>query len=130
MSKIDLFIPTRAPSHRQEKVAESLRMALASLCIKGDFPPVEDQKGNLVQLKHSITITKVTVSPDLQHASAYFVTLGGQELEFAEEYLNSIKAHFRFELGKKITLKYTPTVTFIIDKGLEAQERINALLDA
>lgn len=128
MSTLDLFIPSKAPSHRQAKVAENIKNILATLCTHGDFPPVEDQHKNTLTLKESISITKVEISPDLQHVTAYFMTLGGGNLDFAAQYLNALQSYFRYKMAKKLTMKYTPEIYFSIDKGYDANDRINHLL--
>ena len=129
MSTLDLFIPSKAPSHRQAKVAENIKDILATICAHGDFPPAEDENQKTLRLTESISITKVDISPDLQHVTAYFMTLGGKNLEFAEQFLNALQSYFRYKMAKKLTMKYTPEIYFSIDKGYDAQDRINSILN-
>jgi len=129
MSTLDLFIPSKAPSHRQAKVAENIKSILATICAHGDFPAVEDENKKTLMLAESISITKVDISPDLQHVTAYFMTLGGHNLKFAEQYLNALQSYFRHKMAKKLTMKYTPEIYFSIDKGYDAQDRINNILN-
>ena len=129
MSTLDLFIPSKAPSHRQAKVAENIKDILETIWAQGDFPPAEDENQKTLRLTESISITKVDISPDLQHVTAYFMTLGGKNLEFAEQFLNALQSYFRYKMAKKLTMKYTPEIYFSIDKGYDAQDRINSILN-
>ncbi|MDP2192998.1 MAG: ribosome-binding factor A [Alphaproteobacteria bacterium] len=128
MSTLDLFIPSKAPSFRQEKMAQTIRQILSTLCIHADYPPVEDEEGNTIVLKESVSVTRVEISPDLQHATAHFMTLGGQNLDFTQTYLNALNGYFRHMVGKKLVSKYTPEIKFAIDTTFEATDTINRLL--
>ncbi|MBP9752991.1 MAG: ribosome-binding factor A [Proteobacteria bacterium] len=128
MSGLKLFLPEKAPSHRQEKVAETIRHVLSSICMQGDYPPICEEDGSYTPFKGSVIITKVTISADLKHATAYFMTQLGKELESTKKYLNLVKSHFRYVLGKNITIKYVPTVQFDIDRSFEAMDKIDTLL--
>ena len=64
----------REPTQRQLRVGESLRHALAELLARRELrdPALADQ---------SITVTEVRVSPNLRHATAYVLPLGGSEVD-------------------------------------------------
>lgn len=113
--------PGRERSQRQLRVGELLRHEIAALLQRGD---VHDP--DLAGL--SITITEVQVSPDLRHATAYFQTLGGREVERAEAALNRAARAVRGMLGRVIRLRYTPDVSFIRDTSFDRAEHIDALL--
>ena len=57
------------------------------------------------------------------------MTLGGKNLEFTEQYLNALQSYFRYKMAKKLTMKYTPEIYFSIDKGYDAHDRINSILN-
>ncbi|CAO5677750.1 MAG: Ribosome-binding factor A [Holosporales bacterium] len=128
MSRLKLFLPEKTASHRQEKVAETIRHILSSICMEGDYPPILKEDGTYEPFKGSIIITKVTISPDLKHSTVYFMTQLGKDLTETKAYLNSVKSHFRYRLGKNISLKNIPTVQFDIDHSFEAMNKIDALL--
>lgn len=128
MSSLNLFVPQKGQSHRQEKVAEEIRHVLSMLCVQADYPPVVDENEEIQTLKYPVTITHVKVSPDLQHATAYFRTLLGDDLEKSEDFLNSLHSHFRYELGKRVKLRYTPTVRFRIDVFMEEAQKMDHLI--
>ena len=76
-----------------------------------------------------ITITKVQVSPDLQHARVYYTSLGdpaarrntGRALERASPFL-------RRQIGQRLRLRRTPELDFVFDESIEHQDRIEQLL--
>ena len=62
------------PSQRQLRVGEDLRHHLAAILMR--------QETHIPELdKVSITVSEVSVSPDLSSARVYIMTLGGQDGE-------------------------------------------------
>ena len=77
-----------------------------------------------------VTISRVAVSKDMQHARVFFTTLGGENEE--EKALNFLKAHqpkIRFSLGKAVHLRYTPQLIFEIDKELKKALKLEVIID-
>ena len=76
-----------------------------------------------------ITITRVQVSPDLQHARVYYSALGDKAAR-----LNSGKAldraapFMRRQLGQRLRLRHAPALDFVFDESIEQQDRIEQLL--
>ena len=67
-----------------------------------------------------VTITRVSVSDDCRFAKVYFsVTGSADEREKSLEGLNSAKGFIRRELGRRVTLRYTPEVLFHFDPSIE-----------
>ena len=58
------------PSQRQLKVGEVIRRTLSEILARGE---IHDPKLNQI----SITVSEVSVSPDLQIATVYVMPLGG-----------------------------------------------------
>jgi ribosome-binding factor A len=128
MSKMKLFIPDKASSHRQEKVAEEIRHVIADIFIRGDLPTLTDENFNPVSLKTPVTVTRVTVSPDLHHATAFIMPLGGMDKEFTLAYLAEVSPHVRHILSKKLALRIAPTVSFELDQSFDYADKINEAL--
>lgn len=100
----------------------------------------ELMKREISQILHSqfrddtvyITITDVSVSPDLRLARVYYSVLGdplkGRE---AGKFLTKHKNEIKRQLGKTITLKYLPHLEFIldpsIDRGIKLIDLMNEL---
>ncbi len=112
----------RTPSQRQLRVGEELRHVLAAILARGELrdPALKDQ---------SITVSEVRVSPDMRHATAYVMPLGGAgdatEIVTA---LNRAAAFLSHEVGRRITMKYTPILQFTLDTVFDEAQRIDALL--
>ena len=78
----------------------------------------------------AITITGVQVSPDL-HEGKVFVAVTGDEEETAKclRWLKHNSKDLRFELGRRIVLKYMPHFTYSVDVTTERGNRILSVLD-
>jgi ribosome-binding factor A len=76
-----------------------------------------------------VSITLVDVSGDLQHAKIY-VSIYGTDEARAETMagLKSATGFVRRELGKRLSLRRTPEIAFIEDRGIEQGNRILSLL--
>ncbi len=78
----------------------------------------------------ALTITGIQTAPDLRDARVYVSVMG--DAEAAEAGLRWLRKHsqdIRFELGRRITLKYLPQFTFTLDKSTARGNRILELLD-
>lgn len=76
-----------------------------------------------------VTVTRASLSPDLQLAKIYVSTLeGGERREQALAALKHAEGFVRHELGARLQLRVTPQVRFFPDEDLEKAERINRIL--
>lgn len=112
----------REPSQRQRKVGESIRQALSDVFLHESFyqTPLEGV---------SITISQVSVSPDLRNASIYVVPLGRNIPAYFEETLNDLSAQFRHMIARKLNLRFAPRLHFAHDNTFEEMSRVDALID-
>jgi ribosome-binding factor A len=76
------------------------------------------------------TVTRVELSADLRHARV-MVDVAGDEQAQGEtiEGLSSATGFVRRELGKRLRLRRAPEVVFVLDRGLENETKIEALLE-
>jgi ribosome-binding factor A len=110
-----------APSHRVERVSESIRHALADILSRGEVvDPILDRR--------VVTISSVRMSPDLKLATIAIMPLGGKDIEQTLAALNLHKKELRTLLARRVKLKYAPEVRFVVDESFEAQARMDALL--
>lgn len=102
-------------SRRTERVNEVLREEISEL-LRTDLR--DPRIGGMV------TVTHVDVSPDLRHAIAYVSVLGTEEERASTlKALDHARPFLRRELSRRLTLRYTPDVTFTSDTSMaEAQE--------
>lgn len=64
-----------------------------------------------------ITVTDARVTNDLQHATVYYTVFGSEEEQASTRAaLESAKGILRAEVGKNITARLTPTLTFVPDE--------------
>ncbi len=113
----------KAPSQRQLKVGEEIRHALAWLLERGE---VHDPAVAATQL----TVTEVSVSPDLKNATAYVVPLGGatSELDDTLKGLHRAGPYLRRRIAERVRLRHTPRLSFAADTSFENAGHIDELL--
>ena len=113
----------KEPSQRQLRVSQEIRKILIDIIESGDlWDPLIEGK--------TISITQVDISPDLKNCDAYIMTLGGENVDDAVKGLNGAKGFIRKLLGKELTIRYTPQVTFKIDETFEQAAKINNILQS
>lgn len=122
MKKSRTHVSRTPPGQRQLRVAEQVRHLLVEILRRGHFrdPALLDA--------HKITVTAVEIGPDLKHATAFVMPLGGENAETFLEALNRAAGFFRTELGRSMELRYTPKVTFKLDRSFDEADRIEKLL--
>ena len=76
-----------------------------------------------------VTATHVTVTGDLRDAKVYVSIMGNDEqVKASWEGLQSSLGFIRREIGKRIRLRFTPTIEFALDTSLDYSEHIQKLL--
>lgn len=111
----------KAPSQRMLRMGELVRHALAEIFSRGD---VHDP----VLETHVITIPEVAMTPDLRHATAYVMPLGGKDERAVLDALNRNKKYMRGVVAKKINAKFAPDIHFRIDERFDRAGEIDRLL--
>jgi ribosome-binding factor A len=76
-----------------------------------------------------VTVTRVKVSDDLRQAKIYIspAQAGGAEGREALMGLKSAAGFLRGELGRRLSLRYAPTLLFFLDESLEEGLHLAAL---
>ncbi len=111
----------KAPSQRMLRMGELVRHALAEVFARGD---VHDP----VLETHVITIPEVAMTPDLRHATAYVMPLGGKDERAVIDALNRNKKYLRGVIAKKVQAKFAPDLHFRIDERFDRADQIDKLL--
>lgn len=111
-----------APSHRQLRVGEQIRHIIAETLLRGHFrdPVLLDGA--------SVSVTEVRISPDLRHATAYVMTLGGQDIDAVLPALNAAAPVFQKDVNAKTELRCTPKIRFVLDETFANADKIETLL--
>jgi ribosome-binding factor A len=109
------------PSQRQLRVGEALRHALAEVLNRNE---IRDPDLDGV----SVTITQIKPSPDMRYATVYCEPLGGQNAKQIVAALNRHKGFLRGEMGRHLTMKFTPDLRFVEDESFAEALKIETIL--
>jgi ribosome-binding factor A len=102
-------------------VGEALRHALAEILARSE---IRDPELDGV----SVTVTQVKPSPDMRYATVYCEPLGGENARAVVAALNRHKGFLRGEMGKRLTMKFTPDLRFVEDESFAEAEKIETIL--
>ena len=82
------------------------------------------------RLRRLVTVARVAVSPDLQHATVAVTVLGdGAEQTEALAGLSSAAGFLRRSLAKRLGLKRTPDLRFVVDTAVREGDSVLVLLN-
>lgn len=106
-------------SFRPARVAEVIREVAAETILFRLQDP---------RVRH-VTVTRVEVPSDLLTAKVYVSVMGTeQEARQCLEGLTSSAGFIQRQLASRLKLRYTPTLSFHIDKGLQNSQEVDRLL--
>ena len=114
----------KPPSQRHLRVGELVRHALTTVLQRGEARAPELQTAVL-------SVSEVSMSPDLKHATAYVSALGLEEAREALliDALNDEAAHLRHAVAPHLShMKTLPQLRFRADTSYDNYARIDALL--
>ena len=76
-----------------------------------------------------VTITDARVTADLHEATVFYTVFGDEtERQETAQALESAKGVIRSEIGKRTGVRFTPTITFVLDAIPETAGQIDELL--
>ncbi len=75
-----------------------------------------------------ISVTRVKVTPDLKYAKVWVSILNSKNTDETLDGLAKSSGFIRSELAKRINLRYTPELSFVIDDSLEYGAKIDNIL--
>jgi ribosome-binding factor A len=106
-------------SYRSIRVGELIQGEIADLLLR----QLKDPRLRLVTVSH------VEVSPDLRYARVYISHPGSEdEQQMAIEGFGHAAGFIRNQLGKRLTLRYVPQLTFKLDTTIAYGVRISSML--
>jgi len=77
-----------------------------------------------------VTVTEVSISPDLKYARIFVSHIGSEEEKQATlSALTSASGYFRRELAKRLRLRRTPELSFQWDDSIEQGAHLLQLID-
>ena len=108
-------------SQRQLRVGEELRHLISNVLLRQTF---YDQ----IIENNTITITEVSVSPDLKNACVYIMPLGGKNKTNVLDSLNKANGRIKKLISNNINLRQIPKLQFRIDETFEYARNIENIL--
>jgi len=93
-------------SKRTEQVAGLLRSAINNIIVKDFEPPL----GTL------ISISQVTIAADLKNATAYVSIIPQNKIGSGFKALEKFGGHIQKEVGKYMTIKMVPHISWKLDE--------------
>ena len=110
-----------ATDRRVARVAEMIKREVSQLLFSG----IKDERVGMGM----VSVTRVSVSGDLQHAKVFVSIYGEDEAKVQTmEGLKAATGYVRSTLGKRLRLRHTPLVVFVEDKGIEEGNKVLSLL--
>ena len=108
----------------------SRRSERTSKLIQREISGLLEREVNDPRLSKLISVTEVTLSPDLKYAKVFVSTLSDQ-MDNKEEMLagfNNASGFLRRELASHLKLRYTPQLSFHYDDSIERGARLLKLM--
>ena len=108
-------------SLRNERVRKTLMKEISDII----FREIKDP-----QICGMVSITDVDVSPDNSAARVFYSVFGTDEVK--EKTSKALELHvgqIRHEVGKRIRLRKTPTLLFILDDSMERGSKMMELIN-
>ena len=113
--------PSKEPSQRQLRVGEEIRHMLSQTLMRGDVY-VPELEGI------SVTVSEVSVSPDLSNARVYVTPLGGVDMAEVVAMLNIIAPDLQTYVAQKVHLRRMPRLKFVADHSFENAQKMSSLI--
>jgi ribosome-binding factor A len=106
-------------SHRLARVAEVVRETAANAIL---FEIKDPRVKN-------VTVTRAEVSADLQHAKVYVSVMGSEkEQQLTMHGLKSAAGFIQTKVADRLTSRYVPHITFVIDEGVKKSVEIARII--
>ena len=111
-----------AQGRRVERVASLIRREVSELLQGG----IRDERVG----RGLVSVTTVEVAGDLQHCRIFVSVFGSEDdRQQAMAGLTSATAYVKGELGRRLKMRRTPEVVFVLDRGIERGSSVLSLLD-
>lgn len=106
-------------SHRLARVSEVIRETAANAIL---FEIKDPRVKN-------VTVTRAEVSADLQHAKVFVSVMGSEkEQQLTMHGLRSAAGFIQTKVAGRLTSRYVPHVTFVLDEGVKKSVEISRLI--
>ena len=106
-------------SNRMNKINEELKKVIGSV--------INNQLKN-PRLTGLISVTKVQTTPDLRYARVYISMFNEKSKKETLSILKRSAGFVRSEVARKVNLRMTPELVFLLDDSMEYGSRIEEIL--
>lgn len=106
-------------TNRINRINEDIQRELADLLRTVKDPRVQGL----------ISITRVDTTTDLRYCRVYVSALDQSDIKEVVKGLKSAAGYLRRELGRALTLRYTPELQFMADDSIERGVRMVSMID-
>ena len=106
-------------TNRINRINEDIQRELANLLRTVKDPRVQGL----------ISITRVDTTTDLRYCRVYVSALDQSDIKEVVKGLKSAAGYLRRELGRALTLRYTPELQFMADDSIERGVRMVSMID-
>ncbi len=113
----------KPPTQRQLKVGEHIRRVLSSVISKTEVFDVD-------LAEKVITVTEVSISPDLKSAEVFVMPLGGEDMKKTLSALNKNATRFKHHIAKNVQMRMHPDLKFSIDGAFDYASSIEGILSS
>ena len=107
-------------SNRIPRINDAIQKELSAMIRNLKDPRVQDTM---------ISITRVETTPDLRYAKVYVSVLDKSDVKEVIKGLKSAGGYLRRELGRALSLRYTPELVFQADDSIDKGTHILKLLN-
>ncbi len=109
------------PKNRVERLNSLLKEVISEVVTKDVRNP---------KVAPLVTVTKVEISADLQHARVFISVIGSdQQKSDTIEALQSAAGFIAIHASKKVVLRHFPALNFKLDTSVDEHLRIDAILN-
>lgn len=107
--------------HRLDRISEEVKRVVSDIIRNSIKDP---------RVSPMSSVMEAEVTPDLKYAKIYISVLGSdEEKEATIKGLNSAAGFIRHELGNNMKLRYSPEISFELDRSIEHGANIMRLLN-
>lgn len=105
--------------YKLDRTNDDIRIVVAEL-----LRSIKDPRVN----QGMISVTRTETTNDLRYCKVYISVYGLQSEKELKKGLKSASGWLRRELGKKLSLRYTPELIFELDNSIEHGAHINEIM--
>ena len=105
--------------YRLDRTNDDIQLVLSEL-----LRSIKDPRVN----QGMISITRTETTGDLRYCTVYLSVFGLQNEKELKKGLKSASGWLRRELGKRLSLRYTPELIFELDNSIEHGAHINKII--